>query len=83
MMLKTFMRCYSTLPRVHPSTIAGLHYVSNFLSQHEQNRIMDIIDSRPFANAIHRRQQFYGETYYHTTHHLAVAQPVDASSGVQ
>jgi alkylated DNA repair dioxygenase AlkB len=64
-----------TSMKYEPGHIDGLTYISNFLTQEEHDKLLDIIDSNPFSTAIHRRQQFYGETYYHTTHDLPAIQP--------
>jgi len=63
------------------SDVEGLVYIPNFLTQEEHDRLLELIDGNEFSTVIHRRQQFYGETYYHTTHNLARIQPVDAKDG--
>lgn len=55
--------------------IDGLTYVRDFLTQEEHDKLVSIIDSNPYSDAIHRRQQFYGETYYHTTPTISSIQP--------
>jgi alkylated DNA repair protein alkB family protein 8 len=57
--------------------IDGLYYFPNFLNEEEQKELLEIIDSRPFCSVIHRRQQFYGDVYYHTTHDVTSLQPED------
>eukprot|EP00494_Astrolonche_serrata_P025811 UN26072 len=64
---------YLSIPSVLP--IEGLYYDPNFLTKVEQKELIDIIDSNPFQKFIRRRQQFYGKTYYHTTHNLSGIQP--------
>jgi alkylated DNA repair dioxygenase AlkB len=62
----------------------GFTYMPEFLTVEEHDQLLKIIDGNPFSNAIHRRQQFYGETYYHTTHDLPSIQPLfDASTALQ
>jgi alkylated DNA repair dioxygenase AlkB len=46
------------------------------LSSDEQQQILSTIYAHPFSTAIHRRQQHWGLTYYHTTHDLSCIQPV-------
>lgn len=55
--------------------IPGLVYIPNFLSAEEHDKLVDLINSNPFCHIIGRRQQFYGETYYHTTHNDPRLQP--------
>ncbi|OEU09137.1 hypothetical protein FRACYDRAFT_195706 [Fragilariopsis cylindrus CCMP1102] len=47
--------------------IKGLEYYSNFLTPIEQKDMLDLIYNNTFQEGIiARRQQFYGEMYYHT-----------------
>lgn len=41
--------------------IPGLVYIPDFITEAEQDELIQLIDSQPFSTAIHRRQQFYGE----------------------
>eukprot|EP00892_Ulva_mutabilis_P000048 jgi/Ulvmu1/10043/UM059_0093.1 len=64
----------------HAGPVAGLYYFDNFISAKEEAQIVSLIDSRPFSEAIHRKQQFWGELYYHTTHDVTAVQPNDTYS---
>ena len=66
---------YDVAIRMAPIDIDGLTYIPEFLSREEHDCLVNIIDNNPFSSAIHRRQQFYGETYYHTTPTIASIQP--------
>lgn len=55
--------------------IPGFYYLSEFLSEEEEQKLVEEIDSREFCTAIHRRQQYYGPIYYHTTHDVKEIQP--------
>ena len=55
--------------------IDGLTYIPNFLSDEEQIKLVNLIDSNPFSTVIHRRQQYYGEVYYHTSKDVSEIQP--------
>jgi alkylated DNA repair dioxygenase AlkB len=58
--------------------ITGLRYYPNFLSADEQQQILDILDADSggrWHKVFRRRQQFYGEVYYHTPHDEAAVQP--------
>lgn len=57
--------------------IDGAIYIPNFLTVEEEEKLVSIFDSNPYQQVIRRRQQFYGPTYYHTTHHLKCIQPTD------
>jgi len=70
------MYCQSTAPSQYPRDengnqikhIKGLEYYPNFLSKDEQTELINLIYSNRWQEGvIHRRQQFYGEIYYHTT----------------
>jgi len=63
--------CTSSIP-----SITGLHYLPDFITAEEEQQIVSHIDSRHWSQCIHRRQQYYGQTYYHTTHDLTRIQPV-------
>lgn len=58
-----------------PVQVNGLWYYPNFLSEQEQSDLLAEIRSHPFQKLIARRQQFYGEVYYHTTHKHKDLQP--------
>ncbi|KAI9193262.1 uncharacterized protein BJ171DRAFT_587943 [Polychytrium aggregatum] len=60
----------------NPIAIPGLHYIPNAITEEQEQQIFRIVDSRPYSTTIHRRQQFYGERYYHTTHDLTALQPM-------
>ena len=45
----------------------GLRYYPDFLTPAEERRLLEIIDAQPWSKVFRRRQQFYGEIYYHTT----------------
>lgn len=60
---------------------AGVRYFPAFLSEDDEVRIMEIIDSRCWSTVFRRRQQFYGEVYYHTSGAVAAVQPVIAAGG--
>ena len=62
-------------PKAFP--IDGAIYIPNFLNENEQRKTLEIIDGNPFQQVIRRRQQFYGPTYYHTTHNLSEIQPIE------
>lgn len=55
--------------------IPGLLYYADFLSNELHNTLCQIIDSQPWDHFIARRQQFYGEVYYHTRHNHKDLQP--------
>merc|ERR1719343_416448 len=70
------MQCQSTTPTQYACDengnyikhIKGLEYFPNFLSKDEQTELINLIYSNRWQEGvIHRRQQFYGEIYYHTT----------------
>ena len=63
-----------------PFPIDGLDYYENFLNEEEELKVIDICDSNPWLKIIRRRQQFYGEVYYHTTHEQAQLQPDESST---
>ena len=66
-------RVYVSNPSVLP--ISGFRYYKNFLNNDDVEKIMNILDSNPWRTAVRRRQQFYGEIYYHTIHDVAEIQP--------
>ncbi|KAI8891814.1 hypothetical protein BC833DRAFT_626438 [Globomyces pollinis-pini] len=59
------------------SSIKGLYYYPDFVNDSEQNDIVDLIDSNPWHHVIRRRQQFYGDIYYHTKCDSTDLQPKD------
>jgi alkylated DNA repair dioxygenase AlkB len=60
--------------------IHGLSYYKNFFSREEQAELLTSIYEQPFQQIIARRQQFYGEVYYHTSHKNRLLQPSQAGS---
>lgn len=64
-----------------PKLPDGVFYVRNFLSVQEEHTLMEMIDgtddddSNQWSNVIARRQQFWGDVYYHTKHDLPAVQP--------
>ena len=72
-----------TLKYLQPSKkIDGWSYLPNFLSSEQQTKLIDLIDSKPWSSVIHRRQQFWGPVYYHTTHDLVEIQPEDGEGNI-
>jgi alkylated DNA repair dioxygenase AlkB len=67
-------KMYVDYPELLPSD--GLYYEPNFMTEEEQKQAIELVDSNEFANVIARRQQFWGDVYYHTSHDLAAIQPV-------
>lgn len=61
----------------------GVRYFPAFLTESDERRIMEIVDSRRWSTVFRRRQQFYGEIYYHTSGAVPAVQPVigDSSFG--
>ena len=55
--------------------INGLRYYRNFLSPDEQELLLNVIYEHPWQKILARRQQFYGEVYYHTSYKNKVLQP--------
>lgn len=55
--------------------IPGLIYYRNFFSEEEQKELLSIVDSQEWRHILCRRQQFYGEVYYHTKHSHIELQP--------
>lgn len=56
----------------------GFRYYPNFLSEDEEQRILDILDADGgvrWSKVFRRRQQFFGEVYYHTAQNEAKVQP--------
>lgn len=60
-----------------PVRVHGLSYYKDFLSPKEQEDLLKGIYDQPFQKLIARRQQFYGELYYHTSHKNKFLQPDD------
>ena len=61
--------------------IKGLEYYSNFLTAIEQKDMLDLIYNNTFQEGIiARRQQFYGEMYYHTAFKSKLLQGACASA---
>jgi alkylated DNA repair protein alkB family protein 8 len=56
--------------------INGLFYFREFLSLKEQEELLKMIRSQPWQQIIARRQQFYGQVYYHTSHKNKRLQPI-------
>jgi alkylated DNA repair dioxygenase AlkB len=66
-------RFYCTSPDID---LPGLRYIPNFVTEEEENEILDLIEHRRWFTALKgRRQQHYGIVYYHTRHNLAELQP--------
>lgn len=55
--------------------INGLKYYKNFYSPEEQEELLTAIYEQPFQKILARRQQFYGEVYYHTCYKNKLLQP--------
>ena len=55
--------------------IPGLEYYPDFLSAADQLELLRIIDSNPWKSFIAKRQQFYGDIYFHTSFKHKEAQP--------
>ncbi|KAG7350016.1 2OG-Fe(II) oxygenase superfamily-domain containing protein [Nitzschia inconspicua] len=61
--------------------IDGLEYYPNFFSEKEQEELLQLIDSQPWQSGIiARRQQFYGEIYYHTSFQSSKLQPTQTKT---
>ena len=60
--------------------LEGVTYIPAFLDCNEQKLALDIIDCAPWDGFIARRQQYWGEIYYHTTKDVAAIQPVAAEN---
>ena len=55
--------------------VPGLEYHRDFLSSREQDELLALVYSNPWQEGvIARRQQFYGEVYYHTSFKSKVLQ---------
>ncbi|GMI21602.1 hypothetical protein TrCOL_g7407 [Triparma columacea] len=52
---------------VVPLGLSGLSYHPDFLTPAEADLCMRIVDGNRWVEEIKRRQQFYGDVYYHTT----------------
>ncbi len=51
-------------------------YFPDFLTESEAERVMNIVERNPWSESLmQRRQQFYGDVYYHTRQELAAIQP--------
>ena len=55
--------------------INGLRYYRNFYSPTEQTELLAAIYAHPWQKILARRQQFYGEVYYHTNYRNKLLQP--------
>ena len=55
--------------------INGLRYYRNFYSDSEQEELLTAIYEHPWQKILARRQQFYGEVYYHTNYRNKRLQP--------
>jgi hypothetical protein len=61
----------------------GTFYMRNFLSIDDESRLLQLIDdddnddnnSNKWSTVIARRQQFWGDVYYHTKHDVPAIQP--------
>jgi hypothetical protein len=56
-------------------SIPGLEYYPDFFSADEQIALLAVIDNSPWKSFIAKRQQFYGEIYFHTSYKSKDAQP--------
>lgn len=63
--------------------IDGLAYYPNFLGQLQQEELLEMIYSNPWQNIIARRQQFYGQVYYHTSYKDKDLQPSEPTQKQQ
>lgn len=72
---------YTTNPSVFP--LDGLYYIPNFLTKPECEKLVHLVDSNPFCTALHRRQQFYGQVYFHTSHDLTALQPKNSDLDIK
>eukprot|EP00928_Gymnodinium_smaydae_P005482 TRINITY_DN11865_c0_g1_i1.p1 TRINITY_DN11865_c0_g1~~TRINITY_DN11865_c0_g1_i1.p1 ORF type:complete len:460 (-),score=52.14 TRINITY_DN11865_c0_g1_i1:23-1378(-) len=61
--------------------IEGLRYYPEWLTREEEEAILRIVDAHDWKNVFRRRQQFYGEVYYHTKQDVAEVQPLLNSDG--
>jgi alkylated DNA repair dioxygenase AlkB len=66
---------YTTSSSILP--IDGISYIPNFLTNEQEERIWEICYSHSWSSAIHRRQQFWGQVYFHTTQDVSTIQPID------
>jgi alkylated DNA repair dioxygenase AlkB len=63
----------SGIPVTH---IEGLEYFPNFLTVEEEEQLLQLIDRQSWqSGVIARRQQFYGQVYYHTSYKSSKLQP--------
>ncbi|CAE8603084.1 unnamed protein product [Polarella glacialis] len=56
----------------------GLRYYPNYFSADEEQQLLKIVDAddgRRWTKVFRRRQQFYGEVYYHTSQDVSAVQP--------
>lgn len=60
--------------------INGLRYYRNFLSPAEQEQLLTVLYEHPWQKILARRQQFYGEVYYHTSYKNKYLQPSETKS---
>ncbi|KAG2382869.1 hypothetical protein C9374_004836 [Naegleria lovaniensis] len=63
---------FSTNPKVR---VPGAIYIKNYISEDEEEKILQLIDSKKWCHEICRRTQMYGYTYYHTRHNIPTMQP--------
>lgn len=55
--------------------LSGVTYIPDFLNEQEQAKALDIVDKEVWDGFIARRQQYWGEIYYHTTKDVVAIQP--------
>jgi alkylated DNA repair dioxygenase AlkB len=59
--------------------IEGLRYYRDAFTPDEQEELLRILYEHPWQSILARRQQFYGEVYYHTSHKNLQLQPTNDS----
>lgn len=81
---------FRVFPNPHPVPMpppfalpTGLLYLPDFLSLSEQAATVAALDARPYQRLIHRRQQFYGQVYYHTPQcPRSTLQPLEGAAAI-
>ncbi|KAJ3336669.1 hypothetical protein HDU91_001705, partial [Kappamyces sp. JEL0680] len=56
--------------------IEGAALLVDWLTEEQERRLVDTIDAHPFSQVIQRRQQFYGQVYFHTKTDNTALQPM-------
>jgi alkylated DNA repair dioxygenase AlkB len=72
------LKIHTTNAKAFP--IDGMTYIPNFLSEKDQDLIWNMCYEHSWSNAIHRRQQFWGPVYFHTTQDLSAIQPEQSTN---